>query len=128
MIERIKDLAIIVRQGHGESGINFITPEENFLQFSILNHPKGHTIKAHIHKDKERVITKVQEVLYVEKGAMKVDLYNSFGKFVCDRLLTKGDTIILIEGGHGFSFQEDTRVIYTKQGPYYGKSEDKELL
>jgi len=128
MIEKIGNIAIIVRKGYGKPGINFITPEENPLQFSILNHPKGHTINAHIHKDKERLINKVQEVLYVEKGILDVSLYDNSGQLVCARNLHEGDTIILTGGGHGFYFPVDTRIIYIKQGPYYGKSEDKEIL
>ena len=128
MIELVGKLAIIVRSGHGDPGINFVTPSENDLQFSILNHSAGHVIKAHIHKPRERILTSVQEVLYIEYGKMTVDLYDNEGRPVGSKLLTKGDVLILLSGGHGFSFTDNTRVIYTKQGPYYGREEDKRIL
>ena len=33
-------------------------------------------------------------------------------------MLTKGDIIILFQGGHGFKILEKTNIIEIKQGPY----------
>jgi len=46
-------------------------------------------------------------------------------KFVCDRILERGDVILLVSGGHGFEFLEDTELIEVKEGPYMGV-DDKE--
>ena len=46
------------------------------------------------------------------------ELKGSVGCF--DGLLNKGDIILLIKGGHGFSVIEDVKMIEVKQGPYAG--------
>lgn len=42
--------------------------------------------------------------------------------------LLTGDTIFLVDGGHGFEMLEDTKIIEVKQGPYLGKDEDKRMI
>lgn len=129
MIEEVKHntelLALIVRRGHGKSGINFVTRETEPLQFGILRHPEDHKIPAHVHKDRPRTITEVQEVLYLESGLVRIDLFDEKWKTVGTTILHPGDTVILMRGGHGFRFLRDSVMIYVKQGPYYGKDEDK---
>lgn len=129
MIEEIKHngelLALIVRKGHGKPGINFVTAEKEPLQFGILRHPEDHKIKPHVHKDVPRTIIETQEVLYLESGLARIDLFDEKWRTVNTAILHPGDTIVLIRGGHGFRFLRDSVVIYVKQGPYYGKDEDK---
>jgi len=35
---------------------------------------------------------------------------------------------MLLSGGHGFEFLEDTKMIEIKQGPYAGRDNDKIIL
>ena len=44
-----------------------------------------------------------------------------------DRILYKGDIIILFKGGHGFKFYKKTKIIEIKQGPYV-EGKDKKIL
>lgn len=122
------EYAIIISSYFGEAGINFVTKEDNPLQFCILMHEEGHKIPPHIHKVRERVVTEVQEVLYIEFGLVVVHLFDKEGNHIEDVPLERYDTIVLLRGGHGFTFKEDSSIIYTKQGPYYGKEEDKEII
>ena len=44
-----------------------------------------------------------------------------------DKILSKGDIIILFQGGHGFKILEETRIIEIKQGPYV-EGKDKKII
>ena len=44
-----------------------------------------------------------------------------------DKILYKGDIIILFKGGHGFKFYKNTKIIEIKQGPYI-EGKDKKIL
>ena len=119
---------IIRKEDYPNPGLHFVTEPENSLQVSVLNHPKGYKVEPHIHKERERIIKEVQEVLYLESGLVFVRLFDEEGSWVSGILMDPGDTIILVKGGHGFEFMEDSKMMYVKQGPYYGKEEDKKLL
>ena len=61
-------------------------------------------------------------------GKMKVSFYNDFSQKIDETVLTDGDLIVLLSGGHGFEFLEKTKMIEVKQGPYSGVDNDKILL
>jgi len=109
-------------------GINFFTSPENNLQVGILKHPQGHVIKPHIHNKIEKIISDRQEMLYIEKGIMKVSFFDETGNKISEEMLNSGDLVLLISKGHGFEFLEDSRIIYVKQGPYVSKEEDKRIF
>ncbi len=132
MLEYIKGkdellLAIIIRQGFSDKGVNFVTSPENYLQLGILNHKEGSIIKPHRHKEMPRTINYTQEVLHIEYGKVGAVFYQN-GQVIKKVLLFRGDTIILLAGGHGFNILEDTKMIEVKQGPYSSQAEDKELI
>ncbi len=131
MIEKVihqnEELAIIIRYNFNKEGVNFVTSESCTLQVGVLCHKKGKIIKPHIHKNITRTVNKVVEVLCLEEGKVDVAFYIK-NKLVNSCTLNKGDTIILLEGGHGFNILEDTKMIEVKQGPYLSQAEDKELL
>ena len=132
MLEYIKGkdellLAVVIRQGFSDEGVNFVTSPENYLQVGILNHKEGSIIKPHRHKEMPRTINYTQEVLHIEYGKMEVDFYQN-NQLIKKALLFEGDTIILLAGGHGFNILEDTKMIEVKQGPYLSQTEDKEII
>lgn len=120
-------LAIIIRQGFSGEGVSFVTSPENFLQVGIFNHKEGSKIKPHLHKEIHRTINYTQEVLHLEYGKVEAEFYQN-GQVIKTYILFGGDTIVLLEGGHGFNILEDTKMIEVKQGPYLSQAEDKELL
>jgi len=120
-------LALIIRQGFSNEGVNFVTPPENFLQVGIHNHQEGSKLKPHQHKEIPRTINYTQEVLHLEYGKVEAVFYQK-GQLIKKCLLFEGDTIILLAGGHGFNILEDTKMIEIKQGPYLSQAEDKEWL
>ncbi len=123
-----KTLAIVIRYGHGKPGVDFVTEADNPLQLGVLQHARGTTIKAHTHKQTPRTITLAQEILHIEYGRVLTTFYDTAGNRVSDTVLEDGDTILLIDGGHGFNIIEDARILEIKQGPYGGILADKNIL
>jgi hypothetical protein len=125
-------LAILVRAGasHGNADAGFVSEPEHLLQVGFLSYPEGHVIRDHVHLPKQRppsFASPTQEVLIVTKGRFAADLYDSKKRYVERIVLTVGDVLILLSGGHGFEAFEDTELIEVKDGPYAGP-EDKEFI
>jgi mannose-6-phosphate isomerase-like protein (cupin superfamily) len=112
--------AIVIRNTFDKKGITFFTEENLSQQLAYMSHPKGKTIQPHIHKPIERTVAYTQEVLIIKDGILKVDFYSEQQAYLESISLKKGDIILLIKGGHGFSVTEDVKMIEVKQGPYAG--------
>ncbi len=111
-----------------KSGVDFITKDNDLLQLGFINHKKNHHIKSHIHLKKPRLINYCTEVLLVEKGKVKIKFFdNNNSDIKKDKILNKGDIIILFQGGHGFKILEKTQIIEIKQGPYV-EGKDKKII
>jgi cupin fold WbuC family metalloprotein len=111
--------AILIRAGQVSPGIHFATPDDNALQVGKQLRPKGTVIKPHAHcavsMNKQSFL---QEVLYIERGRLKVIFYKENGVAVDERILSAGDTILLVQGGHGFEALDDVQMVEVKMGPY----------
>ena len=116
-------LAIIIKHNHVQSGIGFFTPDEFSQQLGYMSRPKGYVIEPHIHKHMERKVILTQEVLLIKSGRLRVDFYDEEQNYVDDRILSKGDVILLAAGGHGFEILEDAEIIEIKQGPYVAEDD-----
>ncbi len=121
-------LAYIIRKSIKVDGKKFFGSPDDFLQIGYMNLKKGEILKPHIHKQQKKIITKNQEVLYIVSGKMKVTFYNRIPQKINEAILTDGDLIVLLSGGHGFEFLEETKMIEVKQGPYTVRDNDKEIL
>lgn len=111
-----------------KSGVDFLTKDKDLLQLGFINHKKNYHIKSHIHLKKPRIINYCTEVLLIEKGKVKIKFYdNNNSDIKKDKILTKGDIIILFQGGHGFKILEKTQIIEIKQGPYV-EGKDKKII
>ena len=121
-------IALIVRGEVKREGVHFFTPSESPLQLGVISHKGGTKIKPHIHREIERTINRTQEVLHVEDGCIAVDLYTPEGKKIRTEILRRGDTILLMGGGHGITVLEDSKIIEVKQGPYKGVENDKVII
>ncbi len=116
--------AIIVRAEFQQPGINFFTENELSQQLAYMRHPSGKIIQPHIHNPVPREVHYTQEVLFIRRGVLRVDFYDSAQQYIESRLLKAGDTILLATGGHGFEVIEEVEMLEVKQGPYAGE-EDK---
>jgi len=111
-----------------KNGVDFVTNEKDLLQLGFLNHKKNHIIKPHIHIKKPRLINYCTEVLLIEEGKVNIKFFdNRKVDIKKDKILYKGDIIILFEGGHGFKVLEKTKIIEVKQGPYV-EGKDKKII
>lgn len=106
----------------------FFTPDEYPLQMGIMVHEAGSSIKPHMHKSVEKIIKQTQEMLRIDFGRVDIDFYSEAGDKFETITLEAGDTILFVSGGHGFRFQEKTKMTEIKQGPYGGVNVDKEIL
>ena len=114
-----KLLAIILRYGPIDPGVHFYTEDSNSLQLGKQLRKEGETVKPHQHKAVEtKKYETLQEVLYVEKGKVEVIFYSDEKKEMDRKILQQNDLILLIAGGHGFEFKEETVLIEVKQGPF----------
>lgn len=128
-LERVTDdatgaeLALVIRAGFGQPGINFVTDDESVHQLGVLRWPQGHLIDAHVHNPMARTIDSTQEVLFIRSGRVRVDLYGDDRGYRSSLKLGPGDVIFLASGGHGFEILEDADIVEVKQGPYRGEGE-----
>lgn len=110
--------AIIVSHRFNKRGVHFLTPGNLSQQLAYMRHDKGKTIDPHVHNLVKREVYYTQEVLIIKKGRLRVDFYDENREYLESRILTEGDVILLIKGGHGFEALDDLEMIEVKQGPY----------
>lgn len=123
-------IAVIVYSWPVEPGIQFFTSPEDHLQLGCMKRPKGHRVHPHVHKTLPRTIQSA-EALFIRSGRLRVDLCtlppgDDLGclKFT-SRILVAGDVVLLLSGGHGVEFLEESEVWEVKIGPW---SNDKRRL
>lgn len=112
-------VATIIYDQEIDPGVHFYSENESTLQVGKQLRAKGEETKPHRHLPvKVEREEASQEVLYIEKGKVKIIFYDSQWEEVDSRILKKGDMILIIKGGHKFEFLEETQMIEVKQGPY----------
>ena len=121
-----KILSIVYRENEWVEGLNFITPNELFIQVGAWWYQKGKKLASHVHNEFERVTSRTQEMTYVKNGSMRVLLYDENHNYLEDFILYKGDLAIFAYGGHGYEILEDnTQIIECKNGPFVDVEIDK---
>ena len=131
MIEEINNgqecLAMIIRKNFGSYGSHFATSLENPLQIGVIERGAGDVISSHKHLPVQVDYYGVrQEFLHVMMGKVRVKFFDTEGRQVAERVLDQGDSLLQMSGGHGFNFEEPTRLIEVKLGPYSTKDNDKQ--
>ncbi len=100
-------------------GVHFYTDNNSTLQVGKQLRLKGEQIKPHRHMPvKTQKEETLKEVLYVEKGKVRINFYDERWKEIDSKILNQGDMILLIKGGHGFEMLEETVMVEIKEGPY----------
>jgi hypothetical protein len=118
-----KTLGIILRNNYKQDGISFFTPNDFSQQLAYMNRPAGYVIPPHVHNPVSRQIQFTKEVLFIKSGIVRVDFYSDNRDYLESRILTQGDVLLLVFGGHGFEMLEDSEIIEVKQGPYAGDAD-----
>ncbi|PIS09481.1 hypothetical protein COT75_01270 [Candidatus Beckwithbacteria bacterium CG10_big_fil_rev_8_21_14_0_10_34_10] len=128
-LETIKDksktIAVVIRKNIKVKGLKFFSSPNYPFQIGFHNREKNTVLKAHFHPGHNFFIKLSQEVLFILKGKIRVDLYNSKKKFLKSKILKGGDSIFFVAGGHGVKFLEKTKIYEVKQGPYLGDKKAK---
>lgn len=127
-VERLVDpagteLAIILRADFAAEGLQFFTPDEYGQQLGYMRHPAQHVIAAHVHHEIERTVRSTMEVLLIRSGTVRVDIFDDDLVHVAVRVLTDGDVIMLVAGGHRFEMLTQAEMIEVKQGPFLGTAD-----
>lgn len=116
-------ISIIIYSQFREDGIHFFTNDTQCQQLAFMSHPTGKLIAPHVHNPVPREVQFTQEVLFIRKGRLRVDFYDTDQRYLESRILGPGDVILLIQGGHGFEVLEEVEMIEVKQGPYVGEQD-----
>lgn len=121
-----KLIAIVFPHDLTVDKIKFFTQQENPFQIGLHQRPKGEILPAHIHRIPKTIkIRNIQELLYVQKGKIRVTLFTKEGKIIRKVDLCKDDSILLISQGHGVEILKKARIFELKQGPYFGAKHAK---
>jgi mannose-6-phosphate isomerase-like protein (cupin superfamily) len=115
--------AIILPADFAEPGIQFFTSNDLSQQLASMSYSAGKVIPAHTHNLVRREVSYSQEALFIRKGKVRVDFYTRRQEYRKSRVLSAGDVILLIAGGHGFEVLEELNMIEVKQGPYVGDTD-----
>lgn len=128
VINNKKLIALIIFKRFKSKGIKFFTDKDSPQQIGYMNRPKNYIVKPHKHLKVLRKINKTQEILFIRRGKVKVDLYTDKGKFISGHTLSSGDIIFLASGYHGLKMLKQTEIVEVKQGPYNKKTDKSFLL
>lgn len=105
---------------------SFITGNERFLQSGIVAHPAGYAEPVHYHRERKRMVKGVEQMLYVTKGKLAMDFYDSdTQKKFKTVILIPGDMMLIISGIHRLRTLTDSSAATVKLGPYVSPKEDK---
>ncbi len=119
-------ISIVYRDEDWVEGLNFITPNELFIQVGSWWYEKGKKLASHVHNDFPRETLRTQEMTYVKKGAMRVLLYDENKNYLEDFIINEGDLAVFAYGGHGYEIlEDDTQIIEAKNGPFVDVNTDK---
>ena len=119
-------ISIVYRDKDWVEGLNFITPNELFIQVGSWWYEKGKKLASHVHNDFPREALRTQEMTYVKQGSMRVLLYDENKDYLEDFIINEGDLAVFAYGGHGYEILEDgTQIIEAKNGPFVDVDTDK---
>jgi mannose-6-phosphate isomerase-like protein (cupin superfamily) len=116
-------LALIATRHFQQPGVRFFTGDASPQQLGYMRLPPGKVIQPHVHNPVIRQVNQTQEVLFIKKGRLRVDLYSGEREYACSRILEAGDVVLLVGGGHGFEALEEVEMFEVKQGPYAGEQD-----
>ena len=121
-----KIITIIYRDEDWVKGLNFITPDDMFVQVGSWWYDKGKMLEKHVHNNFDRVAKRTQESVYVRKGSMRVTVYTEELAVLDVFKLEQGDLAVFAYGGHGYEIlDDDTQIIESKNGPFIDVDTDK---
>ena len=83
-----KTVAIFHKISEWKECLDFLTPNETFIQSGTWWYNNGHVLKAHRHIFNERIVNLTQETFIVLCGKLRVDLYDESNNVFHKEILT----------------------------------------
>lgn len=124
-----KVVAIFHKADAWKEGLDFLTPNETFIQAGTWWYGAGKDLRAHRHIHNPREASRTEETIVIQSGRLRVDLYDKAGKIFHVEELVAGDIGVILEVGHGYKVLEDnTKVVEVKNGPFISVEADKEFI
>jgi hypothetical protein len=109
-----------------EPGLTFYSNPDDFIQVGLWNHPVDSVLNSHIHNIHSKKSDRTSEALFVLSGSIHADIYNDECKLLESTIVTAGELLVCIAGGHGYRIlSENTKVLEIKNGPYPGPEIDR---
>ncbi len=120
--------AEILRASAEVDSTTFFSDESAALQLGLMSHQTGFEEPAHYHPVMSREDCATQQFFIVTQGIVSVLFFDQSGKIFEKKVLTVGDSILLIQGIHSISVGAKSRCVTVKQGPFPGPEKDKVLV
>lgn len=79
-----------------KKGVNFFTDNHYNQQVGFMKHERNKVILPHIHKKVIRDIRTTTEVIYIMKGSLRIDFYDSKKKYLFSNTAKENYIVILI--------------------------------
>jgi len=114
--------AIIIRSNESVKDIEFFTPGFFPQQMGLMSRPSGYVVPRHKHNLVWREVELTQEVLFIRKGSLEIEITLESREMRTFRL-EQGDTILLAKGEHRITMLEQCEILEVKQGPYAGPND-----
>tara|TARA_X000000950_G_scaffold271686_1_gene353174 strand:- start:15129 stop:15536 length:408 start_codon:yes stop_codon:yes gene_type:complete len=122
-------IASIIRLNEISDYRKDLSPDEEFLQVSARKFTELMKVEPHKHFQIERNTSRTQESWIIIKGKVKAEIFDVNDELIDEEILTDGDCIVLYRGGHSLEVLSKETVMYeVKNGPYFGKINDKTNL
>ena len=118
-------IASIIRPLLSKDGLSFLTDEDDYIQVGIWNYKKDLTLPAHYHNEFSREALKTNAVVYVVKGDIDCNLFTEEGKHIKSVNIKEQELIVLFNAAHEYKINEDSIIVETKNGPYFGPEKDR---
>jgi hypothetical protein len=119
--------AIIGHISEAKKGWNFCEGADSPLQWGVGVFHKGDKMAAHYHKSRPRLaVHKTKEFIYVAKGTVMLQFYDSDENLFCSETLMVGGYVYFDDGTHGIRVLEQSILIEVKNGSF--SINDKERI
>lgn len=111
-------VALIIDFSGDVTSSTFFTDDECPLQVGVILKGVNQPVYAHRHNFFERKVLGTSEFLFVLEGNMTLTLFNENFQDPEYFNIGKGSGVLLLGGAHAIDFEESTKLLEVKQGPY----------
>jgi hypothetical protein len=119
-----KQLVAIIIDFYGDlTSSTFFTDDESPLQVGMILKGLNQPVNAHRHNFFERKVLGTSEFLFVLEGNMTLTIFDENFEDPEFFNVNEGFGVLLLGGAHAIDFEESTKLIEVKQGPYTAEND-----